>query len=106
MTRSFGSNRVGDNMAEETITVNVNPHSYLTDPVEIFTAVSEPVPPGTMAPPRPPGKERLLMPATEQDQDQTGALVALIEAALQTIHAALAEIKRLQPPAPPQSKAG
>jgi len=52
-------------------------------------------PPGTMAPPRPPGKARV--PATPTSQpEQIQLLVSRIEAALQTIHAALAEIKQLQ----------
>lgn len=35
-----------------------NPNTFLTDPVYTFDCDAVPVPPGTMAPPRPPGKER------------------------------------------------
>ena len=71
-------------------------------------------PPGTMAPPRPPGMERRLRPpvgpsaTAAQPEPDVPTLVARIESALETIHAALAEIKRLQAPPQglPQSKAG
>ncbi|MCI0699837.1 MAG: hypothetical protein L0241_01960 [Planctomycetia bacterium] len=54
-------------------------------------------PPGTKPPPRPPGKERRV---SSQDAGQVAVLITLIESALETIHAALAEIKQIQ------SKAG
>lgn len=69
-------------------------------------------PPGTLPPPRPPGQERQRHAPAERPAAPTPvevpALVARIEEALTTIHAALAEIKRLQAaPVPlPQSKAG
>ena len=90
-------------MSEDELRRHSNPDSYLTDPVDVFDAVAEPVPPGTKVPPRPPGKERA--PAT-QPQPDVAALVARIESALEVIHAALAEIKRMQNPPQPQSKAG
>jgi hypothetical protein len=84
-----------------------NPDSFLTDPVDTFEDVAEPVPPGTKATPRPPGKERI---PSSPDEPTVAALVARIESALAVIHAALAEIKRLQnppqEPPQPQSKAG
>jgi hypothetical protein len=45
---------------------------------------------------------------SQQPESEIAALVARIEAALEVIHAALAQIKRLQNPPhnPPQSKAG
>ncbi len=81
-----------------------NPDTFLDAPFDVFECQAIPVPPGTKAEPRPPGKEREPMDAPSAD---VPALVMRIESALETIHAALAEIKRLQtPPAPPQSKAG
>lgn len=82
-----------------------NPNTFLTDPVDIFEDMAEPVPPGMKAQPRPPGKERTPVP---QEEAGVAALVTRIESALEVIHAALAEIKRLQtkPQEPPQSKAG
>jgi hypothetical protein len=59
-------------------------------------------PPGTMPPPRPPGNERELTPQTNPE---VAVLVARIESALEVIHAALTEIKRMQNPPQPQSKA-
>jgi hypothetical protein len=79
----------------------------VTEPFEVFESESEFVPPGTKAEPRPPGKEREPMDAPPAD---VPALVARIEAAMETIAVALAEIKRLQPapqnPPATQSKAG
>jgi hypothetical protein len=117
-------------MSEEELKPHLNPHSFLTEPVDIFDAVAVPVPPGTKAPPRPPGKERTAseLPVTEpfeifteqaipmlpgtkapprppgkerrrpvaQPPADVAALVARIESALQTIQAALAEIKQIQ----------
>ena len=82
-----------------------NPDTFLDAPMDAFECVSEPIPPGTKAPPRPPGKER--EPADMPPAD-VPALVARIEAAMETIAVSLAEIKRLQAPPqlPPQSKAG
>jgi hypothetical protein len=114
-------------MSEDELKRHSNPDSFLTDPVDVFDAVAEPVPPGTKAPPRPPGKEREragnrsrnegvnVLPAVEgqvqplapaQPQPEVAALVARIESALETIHTALAEIKRIQSPPQTQSKAG
>jgi hypothetical protein len=75
------------------------------------------IPPlGTMPPPRPPGMERRLRPPSEQSatvsqpQPEVTELVSRIESALEVIHMALAEIKRIQnppqSPPQPQSKAG
>src|SRR5687767_3892174 len=54
-------------MSEEDLRPHLNPHSILTDPVDIFDEVAVPVPPGTKAPPRPPGRERTTseLPVTE-----------------------------------------
>lgn len=90
-------------MSEEELKPHLNPDSFLSDPVDVFEAVAEPLPPGTKAPPRPPGKERM---PTAQPQPEIAALVARIESALEVIHAALAEIKRIQNQPQPQSKAG
>jgi hypothetical protein len=91
-------------VSDETLSQHVNPNSFLSDPVDIFDAVSEPIPPGTKAPPRPPGKERI--PSPEVDAT-VAALITRIESALEVIHAALVEIKRLQSQSQnlPQSKA-
>lgn len=45
-------------MSEEELKPHLNPHSLLTDPVDVFDVVAIPLPPGTKAPPRPQGKER------------------------------------------------
>ena len=54
-------------MSEEELKPHLNPHSLLTDPVDVFDVVAIPVPPGTKAPPRPPGRERTVseLPVTE-----------------------------------------
>ena len=81
-------------MSEEELKPHLNPHSLLTDPVDVFDVVAIPVPPGTKAPPRPPGKERV--PVGDPSAAQIATLVTRIESALQTIHEALAQIKQLQ----------
>ena len=93
-----------------------NPYRFGAEDVWFFDGGAVVPPPGTMAPPRPPGMERRLRPPVEpsataaqpQPQSDVPVLVARIEAAMETIHAALAEIKRLQTPPQnlPQSKAG
>src|SRR5438045_2411346 len=118
-------------MSEEELKPHLNPHSLLTDPVDVFDEVAVPVPPGTKAPPRPPGRERIPgreLPVTEPFEifdcqavplppgtkapprppgkertarpapaaDPVAVLITQIESALQTIHAALAEIKQIQ----------
>lgn len=55
-------------MSEEELKPHLNPYTLLTDPVDVFDTVAVPVPPGTKAPPRPPGRERapgLELPVTE-----------------------------------------
>ena len=54
-------------MSEEELKPHLNPYSLLTDPVDVFDAVAIPAPPGTKAPPRPPGRERTAseLPVTE-----------------------------------------
>jgi hypothetical protein len=77
-----------------------NPDTFLNAPIDSFEAAAEPLPPGTKAEPRP----------LNQERPEVAALVAKIESALETIHSALAEIKRIQnppqTPLQPQSKAG
>ena len=91
-------------MSDDELKDHLDPHTFLGAPIDSFEAVAEPLPPGTKAPPRPPGKER---PPAAQPAADMAELVTRIESALGVIHAALAEIKRIQnPPAPPQSKAG
>jgi hypothetical protein len=46
-------------MSEEEIQTHLNPHSFLSPPAEIQDCVAIPLPPGTKAPPRPPGRERV-----------------------------------------------
>ena len=46
-------------MSEEEIKVHLNPYSYLIPAAEIQDSVVIPLPPGTKAPPRPPGRERV-----------------------------------------------
>ena len=91
-------------MSDDELKDHLNPHTFLDAPIDAFEAVAEPLPPGTKAPPRPPGKER--QTAVQSDAD-IAALVTRIESALEVIHAAIAEIKRIQnlPGAQPQSKA-
>jgi hypothetical protein len=47
-------------MSEEELKRYLNPHSHLTAPVDAFEDVARPLPPGTLAPPRPPGRERIV----------------------------------------------
>jgi hypothetical protein len=83
-------------MADSDPPVNLNPYTFLTDPLDIFESAAVPVPPGTKAPPRPRGSEQFPVAGLAQESGQVEVLVARIETALQTIHAALAEIKRIQ----------
>lgn len=46
-------------MSEAELKQHLNPDSLLTDVVEVIDLVSRPVPPGTKAPSRPPGRERV-----------------------------------------------
>jgi hypothetical protein len=72
-----------------------NPDADLSDPVDLFDAVTELVSPGIKAPVRP---VEIDLAPTVQSQPEIEALVARIESALEVIHAALAEIKRIQSP--------
>jgi hypothetical protein len=49
-------------MTEDELKPHLNPYSFLSDPLDVFDAVAVPVPPGTKAPPRPPGRERVVPP--------------------------------------------
>ena len=99
-------------MATEYPPADGNPYRFGVEGVYFFDGAVVVPPPGTMAPPRPPGMERRLRPpgtaAQPEPEPDVPTLVARIESALETIHAALAEIKRLQGPPRglPQSKAG
>jgi hypothetical protein len=46
-------------MSEEELRSHSNPDSFLYPPADIFDGVAIPMPPGTKAPPRPPGRERV-----------------------------------------------
>ncbi len=46
-------------MPEEELKRHSNPHSFLDPPAHFLEAVAIPLPPGTKAPPRPTGRERV-----------------------------------------------
>jgi hypothetical protein len=46
-------------VSEKELKSHSNPHSFLDPPVDFLEAEAIPVPPGTKAPPRPPGRERV-----------------------------------------------
>lgn len=49
-------------MTEAELNASLNPDSSFIGGINIFDEVAKPVPPGTMAPPRPPGRERVPSP--------------------------------------------
>ena len=52
----------------------LNPHSYVIGGVTVIDAVAVPLPPGTMAPPRPPGRERV--PGAELPMEEPIVIVS------------------------------